>query len=219
MGSRKYELTNISMEFGIKTLYRIRALKDFSDVKRGELGGWVSSENNLSQEGNCWIYDEAIVFDEAKVCDNAKIRHDAEIYGNAKVFGDIEVYGNAEIGGDATVYGNIRVFDYARVFGNAIIYDTNLYGYTRIFDTIYNDSEDYYVCMGPIGSRDDYSTAFLNKDKKIMIATGCFKGTIEEFKEAVKEKHSNNKYARQYNDFIEYVEKRFKNILEEDNNI
>ena len=40
MGSRKYELTNISMEFGGRTLYRIRALKDFSDVKAGDLGGY-----------------------------------------------------------------------------------------------------------------------------------------------------------------------------------
>ena len=42
--SRKYELTNITMEFEGRTLYRIRALKDFADVKTGDLGGWVSSE-------------------------------------------------------------------------------------------------------------------------------------------------------------------------------
>ena len=59
MGSRKYELTNISMEFEGRTLYRIIALKNFSDVRKGELGGWVSGIDNLSQEGNCWIYDEA----------------------------------------------------------------------------------------------------------------------------------------------------------------
>ena len=34
MGNKKYELSDITMEFGIKTLYKIRALKNFSDVKK-----------------------------------------------------------------------------------------------------------------------------------------------------------------------------------------
>ncbi len=36
--SKKYELINESHVKGI-TLYRIRALKDFADVKAGDLGG------------------------------------------------------------------------------------------------------------------------------------------------------------------------------------
>lgn len=34
-------------------VYQIKALKDFNDVKAGDLGGYVASEDNLSQEGNC----------------------------------------------------------------------------------------------------------------------------------------------------------------------
>ena len=44
-----------------KILYRILALKDFSDVKKGDLGGWVEYGNNLSQFDNSWIYDDAEV--------------------------------------------------------------------------------------------------------------------------------------------------------------
>jgi len=40
-------------------LYRIRALKDFGDVKKGDIGGYIQSKSNLSQEGNVWIYDAA----------------------------------------------------------------------------------------------------------------------------------------------------------------
>ena len=42
-------------------MWRIRACKDFGNVKRGDFGGLVQSEDNLSQYGECWIYDGAQV--------------------------------------------------------------------------------------------------------------------------------------------------------------
>ena len=53
MENKKYELTDITMTYEGRTLYRIRASKDFSDVKKGDLGGWVSNEYNLSQYSDC----------------------------------------------------------------------------------------------------------------------------------------------------------------------
>ena len=47
--SKKYELTDETMEWEGHTLHRIKALRDFNDVKAGDLGGWVESEDNLSQ--------------------------------------------------------------------------------------------------------------------------------------------------------------------------
>ena len=70
MEELKYELTNITMDFEGEKLYRIRALKDFNDIKKGDLGGWVSNENNLSQKGNCWIYNNAKCMDSARIYDN-----------------------------------------------------------------------------------------------------------------------------------------------------
>lgn len=46
---RKYEL------IAEGDLFRLRAVKDFAGVKAGDLGGLVSGEHNLSQEGTCWI--------------------------------------------------------------------------------------------------------------------------------------------------------------------
>ncbi len=57
---KKYELTESKIYCGI-TLSRIKALRGFRNVKAGDLGGWVESELNLSHEGNCWIYNDAIV--------------------------------------------------------------------------------------------------------------------------------------------------------------
>ena len=49
----KYEiLKDDFIEFDDRKLYRIRALKDFHNVKEGEAGGYIESEQNLSQEGD-----------------------------------------------------------------------------------------------------------------------------------------------------------------------
>lgn len=46
--NKKYEMTSIAIEWQGRKLYRIRALKSFSDVKVDDLGGYIESENNLS---------------------------------------------------------------------------------------------------------------------------------------------------------------------------
>ena len=83
--NKKYKLTNETICYYGKVLHRIKALRDFSTIKKGDIGGFVEGKNNLSQEGDCWIHDNAKVF------------------GDAAVFGNALVYGNAEICGDAKV--------------------------------------------------------------------------------------------------------------------
>ena len=63
-------------------LFRIIALKDFNGVKKGYFGGVVENINNLGQQGNCWIHENA------KVTGNAEVRGNAKVYGNALVFGN-----------------------------------------------------------------------------------------------------------------------------------
>jgi hypothetical protein len=48
--TNKYEITNIKYQHFEFTLYRIRALKNFGDVKADQLGGFVQGYHNLSQE-------------------------------------------------------------------------------------------------------------------------------------------------------------------------
>lgn len=95
--SKKYELTDESIIFhGIK-LFRIKALIDFSDVKAGDLGGYIEKEENLSHCSNCWVYGNAKVYGNADVCGDTSVYGDARVYGNAKVYGDADVCGNAKI--------------------------------------------------------------------------------------------------------------------------
>ena len=57
---KKYEITSIAHP-QFPWLHRIRALVDVNEaVPKGTLGGFVEYEQNLSQEGSCWIYDQAI---------------------------------------------------------------------------------------------------------------------------------------------------------------
>ena len=89
--SRKYELTEEKKVFLGRTLYRIRALKDFelldgTIIHAGDLGGWIEKEDNLSQEGS------ARVSGDARVSDNARVSGDARVSGNARVSGDAWVY-------------------------------------------------------------------------------------------------------------------------------
>ena len=42
--NRKYELTDKFINLGCHTLHEIRALRDFRDVKAGDLGGFIESE-------------------------------------------------------------------------------------------------------------------------------------------------------------------------------
>lgn len=124
---KKYELlTDDTITFCGKNLYRIRALKDFKKekgsyyVKKGELGGYVASEKNLSHEGTAWVTDKALVTDNALVTDDALIEDNTLVKDNAKVTD------NALVKDNAKVTGNALIKDNAKVTGSAIIKDNAL---------------------------------------------------------------------------------------------
>ena len=120
---KKYRLTDETIEFNGVKLHRIEALKDFNLVKKGDRGGFVQSEKNLSHIGSCWIFDNAIVYGKAEVFGDAMIYCSAKVYDNAYVFGDAKVFGCAEVFGDAKVFGNTKVFDDAMIYGKSYVYD------------------------------------------------------------------------------------------------
>lgn len=74
---KKYKLTNDIFVYHGTKLYRIKALKDFDDVSKGQLGGYIESEKNLSHEGNCWVYDNAMVYNNAIIHGNAIVKDNA----------------------------------------------------------------------------------------------------------------------------------------------
>ena len=53
MNKKKYEFTGETRIYQNRTLHQIRALHDFFFIKKGEVGGWIEQESNLSHEGTC----------------------------------------------------------------------------------------------------------------------------------------------------------------------
>ena len=73
---KKYSLTSNKIEVLGTTLFQIKAEMSFGSVSKGDLGGYIEKESNLSMEGNAWVYG------------NAQVSGDARVYGNARVYGD-----------------------------------------------------------------------------------------------------------------------------------
>src|SRR5450756_841741 len=137
-GEKKYELVlDQQIVVGGTTLYRIRALKDFGKVKAGNLGGFIGSERNLSQDGDCWVADEGQVYDEAVVSDGALVYGRGRVYGHGRVSDKGQVLGNGQVFENGWVFKNALVFDNAKVFGAAQVRDNGLaYGDSEIFDNV-----------------------------------------------------------------------------------
>ena len=180
---KKYELTHIrDPKLWDVYLYRIRALRDIPryNVQAGDLGGFIASENNLSQEGDCWVGDNAWVNGYTRVEDNAWVKDNAWVSAFARVSGNAIIAGNACLEYDAQVKGDALVSGNARVAQHGVI----------------NSTQDYFV-VGPIGSRNDHTT-FYRTESDIWVRCGCFNGSIDAFETDVRETHRDNPHARAY---------------------
>ena len=64
---KKFKLTSETKVFLGKTLYRIEATINFSSVQKGDKGGFIEREENLSRENDAWVYGDAQVYGNARV--------------------------------------------------------------------------------------------------------------------------------------------------------
>ena len=217
---KKYELTTETLQFAGHILHRIKALKDFRSVKAGELGGWIESEKNLSQNGNAWVYNNAKVFDKARVYDDAAVSDDATVCGDARVYGKATVYGEAIICGAAEVYGEVEIFDKVRVYGAARVYgdawffnDACICGEAVVFGWAVVSGGAKIMGNAKVSSNKDYivfknfwssGRYFTWTRSNNMWSVGCFYGTGEELIE--KEWIDSNTSGREYERVVRYVE-------------
>ena len=122
----KYELVKESKTmFEGREIYRIRSLKDFNNVTAGDIGGWVCSYNNLSQEGDCWIYDKAKCLDKARILDNAKMYDNSKMFDNSIMYDNSKMFDNSIMWNNAEMWNNARMYDNAVMLNNSIMYDNS----------------------------------------------------------------------------------------------
>lgn len=223
---KKYELTNETINYFERTLYRIKAVRNFSNVKAGDLGGFVEKEDNLSHKGDCWVYNNARVCNNAKVSKNARVCDDAIISGNAiisdnalvsdysviydnaiiidnaKTYDYTRVSHNAEISENAKICGLCWVTDSIHVSGNAVIKD-NVFVSGRgeiCGNAIISDYSDYIIFKNWWSSGRFFTWTKSNNRWKV----GCFYGTGEELiKKAYKDSEIS---GREYERIVRYVE-------------
>ena len=192
-------------------VYRIKALKDFGDVKKGDIGGYVQSKENLSQLGNCWIYNDAIVSENAKIEDNAKIYdnalisdnatihnnsiirnyaivmgsaqiHDfAIIENNAKVAGKSIIFDNALICENSLISGNYIIRDNCTIFRNAVIRDSHIFGKASIGEDAKIFNSNDYISISNVNNNS--LTVFRAKDNKL---NGVYANCSFTFREFIK---------------------------------
>ena len=165
--NEKYEITDIAHE-KYPFLHRIRALRDIgSEVKAGDLGGFVESESNLSFDSgdDAWIFGDAIAAgegqvdkalppDQAVVCGCAYVSHGSEMSGDSRAEDNAYLRG-AKLSRCARVSGNGMVLQSPNtktspiLSGNCAVYgkvigDVMLAGTAVVIsdETISNDSLD-----------------------------------------------------------------------------
>ena len=164
---KKYKLIESSRAwlYG-RPIYRIQALRDFSDVKKGDLGGFVESEGNLSQEGDCWIYDMAQAMEKSRVEDDACLRDCSKMYGSSLLKDKAQLQGCA------------RMIQYACLADNAVAIDTEISGFADITGEVVIRRNKDYMVFSDIPEAGFYATyTFPNKRWRFVL----FKGTSKEF--------------------------------------
>lgn len=123
--NQKYEITDIAHE-SYPFLHRIRARKDIgSQVKAGDLGGFVERESNLSSESgdDAWLFDDAIAAGGAYVDQGSCLR------GNAIACD------SAYVSRGSVLSGNARAEDNAYLRGAVMTGDTLASGFAQLIQT------------------------------------------------------------------------------------
>lgn len=143
--NKKFELVDAS-NYGRRKAYRIRALRDFGDVQKGMLGGYVEDESCLSHDGDCWIYDSAFVGKGCCVSGNSKI------YGRSQIKGNVSVSGESSISDGCLITGSSIYVTSSRIVNSAGIYLLCVSGCDFSI-------EQSLVCVSLCGSRERYHKA------------------------------------------------------------
>lgn len=220
--NKKYEMINpapalaadyIARGATLVPLYRIKALQDFGDVKKGDLGGLIEKEENLSHNDACWVYDNARIFGNARLSDNAKVKDNSVIRDRARVFGNAVVCGHSSIGDDAIIKGNSRIIDSpvegnTRIEGNSTLKNSIAVKTGCLSMNAFIEGSDDWFTISNIGSRHSTTTFFkmrneLGQYEGVGVVTGCFEGSLDKFIIVIRETHSGNYYEKEYMKAIE----------------
>ena len=164
--NKHFRLTEETIQWQGRTLHRIEATRDSYWANAGDLGGFVESEDNLTNES--WVADEA------KVWGGARLWHYSTAYGSAQIFDDCNLLEGVVVSGEARVHGaNTFVTAAAHIHGGEI-----------------KDRTDYMVFQGFEDS--EILTAYRDTNDMPSIILGGSWYTLPNFIRWAKQRYENN---------------------------
>lgn len=185
-------------------LYQIRAVKSFTTsvgkhIHKGDFGGYIAREDNLSHDGKSWIdcnsfvggqahvLDDALVTDHACIFSTAVIKDSAVVYESARICGNAVIKDNATIGGETKVFGN------AQIGGNLIVRNQSIICCNA---EILNRTQ--FISIQNIGYEGDKATFFRTRENKIAVASNAFDGDLDLFLEFIETTYEDNSIKQIY---------------------
>lgn len=162
-----------------RELHPIEAMEDCGEIRKGDRGGWIESESNLSQDGKCWIFPDSCVYDSARVTEDAWVKGESYVYDYAKISGKSVVMTS-----DVSYHSTIE---------NAVVIDSDISGHAKIFGGVIRNSDisDHVEIVGTCNIRgselsDDVSVknagvveSELSGDVEILDSAYVLKSTLE----------------------------------------
>lgn len=153
---KKYKLIkndsiNVPYKNTFKKLYCIEACKEFECggemIHIGDKGGYIESEDNLSQNGNCWVFPFSVVYGtKARILNNACIM-------------------DHSIVDDSTICDNSIITMYTTISNNSLIENSIIYGMVVI-----NDS---WICDNTIITGRDFISRKFTKINSSIISNNA----------------------------------------------
>lgn len=124
---RKYVFEHTPVVIDGVSYRRIRANVDipFHGVHKGDIGGLIESEENLSHNGFCWVGRDA------RVSGGSKVTGAALVSGHAIIAGGSNITGSAKVSGNARVY-NSKISDSVMVFSDSTVQGSTIRGGVKI---------------------------------------------------------------------------------------
>lgn len=120
VGEKKYKIMDQTHP-KYPWLHRIKARIRVNEyIPAGTMGGFVEGEANLSQEGTCWVHDNAICCEQSKLTEDAQIFDGACVRGTALLSGDARMFDRAVAEGRCHIRSG-EVKEDARIAGEAVI--------------------------------------------------------------------------------------------------
>lgn len=192
---QKYALSEYTMMYDIDQedgtsksvkMYRVRALRDIGKVaKKGDIGGFIQSEKNLSQNGECWVDKDCIICGDAVVKDDSIVR-------NTRMYGGSTVCGSSTV--DQCVLYDTAFIENATVYNARLTKDSYIYRsmvnntFVNLIDCNIQKISDLVTISGALGynKNDAIKVSFYrNRNNDIFVTYNTYNGLLCSFEDYV----------------------------------